>query len=363
MSRVLETDRSRLARQELARACQSDLDPVELWQQMRRVLRRLFSVDAAFLATADPETLLFTGAYAEEPLTEVSTQLLDNEFSGADVNTFASLATSSRHVASLDQATHHDRASSARYRDIMRPIGLGDELRSALIVDGRCWGFLCLHRQDSPLGFSAEEAAVVARIGPLLAAGLRQAVLLRRGLASRAPLSPGVVLLDHEQRVVAVTPEAEQLLSLMDDAGSRELPLPLAVHTAAAALIASESSADRAAPPSSIRVPTRAGPWLSLRASRLHGPQGRGHIAVILEGAEPAARVPVLLSAYGLSSREAEVATLVLRGSATSVIAERLHISRYTVQDHLKAVFGKVGVRSRRDLVGTLIGPGPSDSR
>jgi GAF domain-containing protein len=135
-------------------------------------------VDAAFVATADPETLLFTGAYAETPLDTASAAFLDNEFGARDVNRFVLLATSGRHVAWLDDATGHDRFASPRYRDIMRPLGLGDELRAALVVDGRCWGYLCLHRQDGRLGFTVDEAATIARLGPHLAAGLRQALLL-----------------------------------------------------------------------------------------------------------------------------------------------------------------------------------------
>jgi len=48
--------------------------------------------------------------------------------------------------------------------------------------------------------------------------------------------------------------------------------------------------------------------------------------------------------------------TLVLRGEPTSSIADTLHISRHTVQDHLKVVIDKMGVHSRRDLVGRLLG-------
>jgi DNA-binding CsgD family transcriptional regulator len=81
-----------------------------------------------------------------------------------------------------------------------------------------------------------------------------------------------------------------------------------------------------------------------------------GRIAVVLEPARAADALPVTLLAHGLTSREAQVAQLVVRGHSTRQIVEQLHISRHTVQDHLKAVFDKTGVRSRRDLVAFLLG-------
>ena len=76
-----------------------------------------------------------------------------------------------------------------------------------------------------------------------------------------------------------------------------------------------------------------------------------GEIAVIIEPAHPSTLAPLLLSSRGLTPREREVALLVLRGASTQAIAADLHLSAYTVKDHLKAIFDKLGVRSRRDLV------------
>ena len=154
------------------------------------------------------------------------------------------------------------------------------------------------------------------------------------------------MLLDEQMELVASTPEADALLPLIGH-GSTRLPLPVSVYSVAAAL----TTADR---PPSLRVRATTGGWLHLHASHLRSASDT-HIAVVVEPAEPQSTLGVLLAAYGLTAREVDVARLVLRGDSTKAIASSLHISAHTVQDHLKSVFDKIGVRSRRDLVGHLL--------
>jgi DNA-binding NarL/FixJ family response regulator len=50
---------------------------------------------------------------------------------------------------------------------------------------------------------------------------------------------------------------------------------------------------------------------------------------------------------FGLTTREVEVLRLLARGHANRDIAERLHISRKTVDNHVEHVFTKLGVSNR----------------
>ena len=100
------------------------------------------------------------------------------------------------------------------------------------------------------------------------------------------------------------------------------------------------------------------GQWAVLQASPLIGGDD-GQIAVTIGPATGDQLIGLLLVAYGLTSRERDICREVIAGYSTADIAGRLFISAHTVQDHLKSVFTKVGVRSRGELVARLRPDGP----
>jgi DNA-binding CsgD family transcriptional regulator len=103
-----------------------------------------------------------------------------------------------------------------------------------------------------------------------------------------------------------------------------------------------------------MRLRSASGRWLVLHASRLRTVGAEERIAVIFEEARPSEIAPLIVDAYGLTKREGEITQLVLRGLSTAEVSGELYITPNTVRDHFKAIFDKVGVRSRRELVGQV---------
>jgi DNA-binding CsgD family transcriptional regulator len=103
------------------------------------------------------------------------------------------------------------------------------------------------------------------------------------------------------------------------------------------------------------RVRTRRGLWLVCHASCLRDADGAlGSIAVVVEPAKAAEIAPIVVQAYDLTDREQQITRLIARGAATADIAGELFLSAHTVRDHVKAIFQKVGVSSRGELVAKL---------
>src|SRR5215210_6458458 len=137
----MERDRNaERVRREIVRLCHAGLDSRTLRAEVLRRLRAVVPFEASFFATADPATLLYTGAVREGIPPHATPRFVENEFLQDDFNKFARLARAANPVAALGEASRGDLMLSPRYRDILAPLALGDELRAAVRIGSACWG-------------------------------------------------------------------------------------------------------------------------------------------------------------------------------------------------------------------------------
>ncbi|MBI4332482.1 MAG: LuxR family transcriptional regulator [Chloroflexi bacterium] len=223
-------------------------------------------------------------------------------------------------------------------------MGIADELRCALMLGQDCWGSLIIYRSGQAGKFTPQDAAVVGSLGPLMAEMIRF-TLLRQAIAQPAdlPEAPGAVVVDREGTIESMSEAARPLLDDLNEG----YPGPVALYSLAADLWNGQKAMAFSV------APGRSGRWIRLHASWLE-PEGRRKIVVVVEPARPAELAGVLARAYGLTGREREVTMWIARGLSSKEMASELGITPMTVNDHIKAVFSKVGVQSRQQLVATL---------
>lgn len=332
------------------RLCHSSLPLDELRSQVLSHLGRLVPTDAVWWAAADPATLLFTSAYRVGLPANSASYFVDNEFLDDDVNKWTDLARDRSGVRSLAQATAGRFHESARYRDVFQPLGLSDELRAVLRIQGSTWGLLCLHRAAGRT-YTGAEAAWVRRLAPHLADGMRGALLRESADEPDLDAGPGVVMLSLDGSIVGASGRGDLWLAELCDKPGQDGPVPIEVQAVTARLRSMERDGDGAP---RLRVRTRAGRWLVLHASWMTV-AGDATIAVIIEPAAPTEVAPVIMLAYGLTNQERVVTGLISRGLSTAEIADEIQISVDTVQDHVKSVFVKTGTGSRVELVATIM--------
>jgi DNA-binding CsgD family transcriptional regulator len=341
----MDQRRARQAVAEVERSCRTATEPTALHRSVAAAVSTAVPFDRFCAMSFDPATALPTGGFHAEGLPmPVMPRLLQLEYGDeADVGRLADVARAGRPVLRLSEAIAGDPGRSPRFRDVLRPAGLPHEVR-AVHREGRTpWGALVLFRGTDVRDFTPAEASLLAALSTRVAEALRRLQLEARASEPTGD-GPGVVLLevtDAGITIATASPSALDRLAEVEDGIVDGLPLAVTSLT---------RTAYGRRGPARCRLRTRPGRWLTLHAERLSG----STVSLVVEPSRPADVAALLIDAYRLSEREAEVVGLVVRGHSNAEIARALWLSPYTVADHVKNVFEKTGVRSRGELTSRL---------
>ncbi|MER5898268.1 helix-turn-helix transcriptional regulator [Streptomyces sp. NPDC001876] len=335
-------------------------DTLELFRRTSTKLRRLMPFDSAVWAATDPETGLITAPMLVENLGsgEGCAAYWESELLEENVVPFRDLARAAVPAAGLRVATGDLPTRSARFRRLLGSQGVDDELRAVLRVDDRPWAVVSLFRMRGGAPFGPVETTLLAGLSGPLASLLRRFARPSASAAGTDAPAPGLVLFGPSGEPTSINEEARLHLSQLPQGPSipSQLGLRLPIWVVATALQAQAIARGRErAGRARVRIRTVDGRWLTCHASCLSGPAGRpGPVALIIEPVAAADRAVIIADAYGLTPRELEITQLITRGLPTIEIASALFISPHTVRDHVKAVFGKMDVSSRGELVARL---------
>jgi DNA-binding CsgD family transcriptional regulator len=333
-------------RERVERLSESSLDCESIRREVIGELQRLIGFDRWCWPLSDPETLLPNGGIAEHDFGPGVPRSLELEYSSDDYAAKRVLARHAKSAGSLNTETGGDLGRSARWDEVLRPVGIGDVAAVACRDALGCWGWIEAYRDRSDRPFGEQDVELLGSIGPCLGSALRRTMYATDGAAVE-PSPPGVIVLDSDLKRVSSTANARAWIDVLPSAKLFAAfgMLPSVVYPAAALARTARSAADAHALLRGID-----GRWVMIEAAALKGHR-EGEIAVTLRAATASETSDLLCRAYALSQRERDVVGAVTAGLDTRAVAKRLFISAYTVQDHLKSVFEKIGVHSRRELL------------
>ncbi len=337
-------ERAHRARRDISALAAAGLGVGELYAEAIRVVQDGVGSDLTCWAVMDPETLAISGMVSGQNRIdpELEPCLAEAEFSPQEPHRFAALALRHQPVAKMSDLSISERMRSTRLNVVWRPLGLDQELRVLFFAQGACWGAAGMAR--SGRDFSDREAEFLTTVAPVVAGATRAAVLTEVSRGSTGGRA-AVAVVGPRGELRSMTPAAREWQQRLDEIAPRRFALTM--------LLVAAGARESATGDFQARVRDADGHWAALRASPLVGAD-EDQVAVAIEPASGEQLTGLLAAAYGLSAREREVCREVVAGHSTALIAERLFISAHTVQDHLKSVFAKVGVRSRGELVARL---------
>jgi DNA-binding CsgD family transcriptional regulator len=228
---------------------------------------------------------------------------------------------------------------------MIEPDGGADELRVAFADGYGVWGSLVMF--SSSRRYSARDAALVGEIVPAVAEGLRLGRSEGPESLATASDGPGVIVVDSDERVEMA--DARALARMASLGADLEDGLPAAFSVVCA-------WARRRDPgrPARARARDADGRWLTIDVTPLDS-AADGRLAIVVQSTNGPDVIEAAMRSHALTTRERQIAGLLIAGRSNKEIAATLELSPHTVGDHLKAIFEKTGARSRGEVASRVL--------
>lgn len=325
----------------MTHVCKRIDDARDLRLALLEELRQVVPFDAFAWLLTDPGTQVGSSPIADVPCVPELPRLIRLKYA----TTTNRWTHQTRPVERLHAVTRGRLDESLVWRELLVDHHVTDVASVVFRDHLGCWAFLDLWRVGGI--FTDDEADILAEHADVITVALRRCVLRTFAPPSeprRETVEPIVLLMSDRLDVLAQTPATEAYLHALIPPEDGRPPIPAAAYNVAAQLLAKESGIDDHPP--ATRIHLTGDDWLKLRAARIGD-----DLAVTIERASASERLDLYGRSAGLTPREMELLSVLATGADTRTAAGRLFVSEHTIQDHLKAIFAKTGVSSRRELL------------
>jgi DNA-binding NarL/FixJ family response regulator len=352
------------ARERIEALCAAPLDARNLRRQVLAILREVVGFDAYVWLLTDPVTAVGAAPLAEVPCMAELPALIKTKYA-TPVNRWTVLQQQTSPTGLLSDALGGELSRSRMWREVLSRYGISDVASVVFADQFGCWGFLDLWRKDIHQRFRADDADFIASLAAPLATALRHCqarTFIEPATPHRHDAGPVVLTLDDDLLIASRTAASRAWLDVLLPPDPDERAIPASVYNVAAQLLAVEEGVDdhRA----STRTHLADGFWLTLRAARLAADElapgapdsGAATLVVAIEEASASERLELFGRAFGLSTREYQLLSLLATGSDTRAMARQMSLSEHTIQDHLKSIFTKTGAHDRVTVLSRALG-------
>ncbi|PZQ47039.1 MAG: hypothetical protein DI556_18815 [Rhodovulum sulfidophilum] len=339
-----------------------------LWPSALDALRRRFDGSRGALGTvagAESATL-FGGDCGPEFAASFFEPRLGNPFGPRLLRNRAPEAFSDQMVLS-----RRDLRRTLFYDEWLAPQGAESFLAAKAPVGARHTALICLHRGGRRAEFDAGDVEMLGRLAPVFSQAARLSLRLREAEQGLGGRGIGRILVDAEARVLTMDARAEAQLDAHPEiaivgrriavtatpAGGGLGKLVAAACRGEAGGLGGGSGGDllvRSARTGLPELVLTVAPFTG--AAALDLPVARA-AAILIQDLRPGvdARAAARLAAlFGLTPREAELATALAGGASLRDHAAARGVSHETTRTHLRSLFAKTGTARQAELVALL---------
>ncbi|MHB8111683.1 MAG: LuxR C-terminal-related transcriptional regulator [Syntrophorhabdaceae bacterium] len=256
-----------------------------------------------------------------------------------------------------------DLEQTAYYNEFLKPQSIHSQIVFYLRSGDQLLGVIALFRPRTIPTFNKDDKKIARTLVPYLTAALGKTIALRdvsekeniiesitSGTAYR-----GILILNESMEIVYINTKARRILSATQNTipgWQRPISLPTILYTESLSFLKSVQSGSGMQESRELQLSGTDGTMapVILRMKIIHLPGGRRSLLISTETDQDFPTCNQGLRDFGLTRRELEVISFVCQGLSNREIADKLHISEYTVENHLRSVYPKMKVRNRTAL-------------